>query len=307
MGLPDIAQIYGDFTYFMELNHLKYFYTVAREGSFTRASKILRIQQPTISKMVQLLEQQLDTVLFERHKRGVRLTDAGAEVLAICENIFSQVEAIREFSEQQSTECQGLLSFGMTDSIVVYLLPGIINGFLKKHPKVRPSIFAGSSNLISNEIREGRAEFGVFYTRPDKVDFEISEMLNIPFSLVIATQQAKSQTVKSRLIISRDIDYPKARPFPVLEMLNRNKVKADIFVTSNNLDSQKRMVMEGLGVALLPRFMVKQEITKGQLTELLPRKDFVYSLKLVTKHRKVLSRNALVFLEEFKSRMKSLV
>lgn len=291
----------------MELNHLKYFYTVAREGSFTRASKILRIQQPTISKMVQMLEQQLDTVLFERHKRGVRLTNGGAEIFAMCENIFSQVEAIREFSEQQSTECQGLLSFGMTDSVVVYLLPTILNGFLKKHPKVRPSIFAGSSNLIANEIREGRAEFGVFFTRVDKVDFEISEVINVPFSLVISTAHAKNHTVKSRLIISRDIDYPKARPFPVLEMLNRNKVKADIFIASNNLDSQRRMVMEGLGVALLPRFIVKHEISKGLLTELVPRKEFIYSLKLVTKHRKVLSRNALVFLEEFKARMKSLV
>lgn len=291
----------------MELNHLKYFYTVAREGSFTRASKILRIQQPTISKMVQTLEQQLDTVLFERHKRGIRLTNAGAEVLAICENIFTQVDAIREFSEQQSTECHGLLSFGMTDSVIVYLLPEILNGFLKKHPKVRPSIFAGSSNLIANEIREGRAEFGVFFTRPDKVDFEISEVVNVPFSLVVATSQSKNPAVKSRLIISRDIDYPKARPFPVLEMLNRNKVKADIFITSNNLDSQKRMVMEGLGIALLPRFIVKNEIDKGHLTEMLPRKEFIYSLKLVTKHRKVLSRNAHVFLDEFKTKMKTLV
>ncbi len=291
----------------MELNHLKYFYTVAKEGSFTRASKILRIQQPTISKMVQMLELQLDTVLFERHKRGIRLTNSGSEIFSLCENIFAQVDAIREYSDQQSTECHGLLSFGMTDSVVVYLLPTIIHAFLKKHPKVRPSIFAGSSNLISNEIREGRAEFGVFFTRPDKVDFEISEVIDVPFSLVIASSQAKSQIVRSRLIISRDIDYPKARPFPVLEMLNRNKVKADIFVTSNNLDSQKRMVMEGLGVALLPRFIVKNEISKGQLTEILPRKDFDYSLKLVTKHRKALSRNALVFLDEFKNRMNALV
>jgi DNA-binding transcriptional LysR family regulator len=67
------------------------------------------------------------------------------------------------------------------------------------------------------------------------------------------------------------------------------------------------MVMEGLGVALLPRFIVKHEISKGQLTEILPRKDFDYSLKLVTKHRKALSRNALVFLDEFKTRINALV
>src|SRR5688572_30375323 len=135
----------------MELNHLKYFFAVAREGSFTRASKVMRIQQPTISKMVQALEQDLNLVLLERYKKGVRLTKAGGEIFRMCEDIFSRVEAIKTLSDSEHNECQGILSFGMTDSATSYVLPKILRGFLAQHPKVRPSVFAGSSNLITNE------------------------------------------------------------------------------------------------------------------------------------------------------------
>lgn len=285
----------------MELNHLRYFYTVAREGSFTRAAKILRIQQPTISKMVRHLEAQLSIILFERHKRGVTLTKGGAEIFRICESIFADVDQIRAISESENRECQGVLSFGMTDSASIHVLPPILRDFLKKHPKVRPSIFAGSSNLITNEIKESRIEFGVSFTRPDPEGLSITELTQVPFQLVIATSHAAGKDgLRSRYIISRDIDYPKARPFPALELLRRHRLKVETLITSNNLESQKMMVLQGLGVALLPSFMVKAELNRGTLTAMHPRKKFSYSLKLVTQSRRVLSRNALVFLEDFR-------
>ncbi len=286
----------------MELNHLKYFYVVAREGSFTRASKILRIQQPTISKIVRQLESNLDLTLFERHKRGVRVTKAGGDIFALCEGIFERVDSIQSLSHTETTECQGPLSFGMTDAATTHVLPKIMKGFLKQHPKVRPSIFAGSSNLIGNEIGEGRVEFGIFFTRPDRGDFHVSELIDVPWQLVTASQ-AKDPAGGQSVVISRDIDYPKARPFPVLEMLNKNNVKADVLLTSNNLDFQKRMVLQGLGIALLPRFMVKSELNRGTLSALHAKKSFSYSLKLVTRQRKLLSRNSLVFLDELKKRL----
>lgn len=291
----------------MELNHLKYFFVVAREGGFTRAAKVLRVQQPTISKMVRRLEEDLKLSLLERTRHGIQMTKAGADIMNMCEDIFSRIDAIQALSEVEKTECAGLLSFGMTDSVASYILPSILREFLKIHPKVRPSIFAGSSNLICSEIAEGRIEFGVSYTRPDRDDFRVENMAEVPFQLVVAATQQKNAALRQRFIISRDIDYPKARPFPVLEMLQRNRVKVDSLIASNNLDAQKQMVLQGLGVALLPRFMVKQEISRGSLVALYPKKNFVYTLKLITRIRKVLSRNAVVFLDEFRTHLSELL
>src|SRR4051812_32435962 len=101
----------------MQLNHLKYFYVVAREGGFTRAAKVLRVQQPAISKMVRMLEDDLGLVLLERYKRSVKPTKAGEEIFKRCEEIFRSVEDITTFSAREKSECQGPLNFGSSDSI----------------------------------------------------------------------------------------------------------------------------------------------------------------------------------------------
>ncbi len=293
----------------MELNHLKYFYTVAKEGSFTRASRVLRVQQPTLSKMVRLLEEELSLVLFDRHKKGVRLTPAGQEVFLNCEQIFNQVDEIRSRSSYLKSELGGPLAFGATDSVATYLIPSYLNEFLKLHPKVVPSIFSGSSNLVCEEIRSEKIDFGIFFTVPDQQGFEIKQLAVVPFHLVISSAHVQNKTTLQTLIISRDIDYPKRRLFPVMEMLKKNQVSLvenlKTAITCNNLDAQKEMAKQGLGVALLPEFMVLSSFQNGNLTAFLPKKKFSYSLNLVTRKGKVLSQNALRFLELVKQKVQT--
>ena len=289
----------------MELNHLKYFYHVVRERSFTRASRSLRVQQPTISKMVRGLEEELDQKLLERRRDGVEPTAAGSALYLICEDIFGRVEEIRNLSKRRAGHCEGPLGFGATDSIASYLVPGVLGRFLRKFPDVRPSLFAGSSNLICSEIHDGKIEFGLFFTVPDTSGFSVTELAEIPFDLVIATKEAQRKEVRQALILSRDIDYPKSRPFPVLEMLQRNQVVGETFISCNNLDSQKELVKQGLGVSLLPDFMVREGLERGSLTRLHARREFAYSLKLVTRKGKVLSQNAEGFLAMFRESLKA--
>jgi DNA-binding transcriptional LysR family regulator len=284
----------------MELNHLKYFYAVAKSGGFTSASEQLRIQQPTISKMVRALEQHLGMTLLERHKKGVRLTRAGVDVFNTCEEIFNKVDEIRLLSDQGKSECEGKLAFGVPGSVSSYLVPPVIREFLRENPKVQPSIHTGTSTLISNEIYDGRIEFGLFFDAREKSDFQVTELMEIPFKLVVASSHAKRLDAKPAFIIARKTDYTKTTPFPVLEMLNKNKINVETTISSNNLESQKGLVAEGLGVALLPAFMVQKEIDAGIFSVLHPKKKFSYSLKLITRKGKVLSRDATVFLEIFK-------
>jgi DNA-binding transcriptional LysR family regulator len=173
--------------------------------------------------------------------------------------------------------------------------------FLHDHPKVQAAIYTGTSALISNEIYDGRIEFGLFFDVLEKGDFQITELIEIPFLLVASSAQSKRPDPRLRFIIARKTDYTKATPFPVLEMLDRNGIRVDAFISSNNLESQKGLVREGLGVALLPAFMVQREMEDGTFTALYPRKKFSYFLKLVTRKGKVLSRDATAFLKIFKT------
>src|SRR5690242_19901377 len=92
-----------------ELGHLAHFYAVARHESFTRAAAALRIQQPSISRSVKLLEEALGVVLFERHPRKVALTAAGQRIFDASVRLFEEAENIGRIAEAERGECQGPL------------------------------------------------------------------------------------------------------------------------------------------------------------------------------------------------------
>src|SRR5256885_738849 len=133
----------------MELTHLKYFYEVAKQGSFTRASKSLRITQPSISKTIQQMEYTTGQRLLDRARRGgVSLTPAGKILYQSCEKIFLELEAMRIKIELESRECAGPVSIGASDNLCNHFLPKVLAKFCKDHPKVRVSLLSGSSSSI---------------------------------------------------------------------------------------------------------------------------------------------------------------
>jgi DNA-binding transcriptional LysR family regulator len=247
--------------------------------------------------MVKQLEDRLGVLLLERHKREVRLTKAGEAIFASCERIFDSVDEIVALTEREKSECHGPLAFGASDSVAAYLIPSLLKKYLKDHPRVYPSIFAGTSNLICKEILENRIEFGLFFTVPEEEGYSVRDLIQIPFLLVVAKMKQRELNLERSFIGSREIDYPKIRSFPVLEMLRRNGIQARIVISSNSLESHRRMVLEGLGISLLPRFMVEEDIRQGRLTVIYPKKQFFYPLRLVTRKGKVLSKNAETFLD----------
>ena len=102
---------------YMNLLHLQYFYMVAKEQGFTKASKALRIQQPAISRMVKLLEADLGLNLFEKIGRNVQLTKSGHEVFEYCKKIFGTVEELKNSIGQISGECSGPLMIAASEPI----------------------------------------------------------------------------------------------------------------------------------------------------------------------------------------------
>lgn len=284
----------------MELNHLKYFYQVVKSGGFTKASEILRVQQPTISKMVRHLEDELGMPLLERRKVGIRTTKLGAQVFEQCQEVFEKLEDIQNLAQSETQECHGPLAFGVTDSVCAYIMPRVLSPFQKDHPKVSPSIFSGTSNFICRELASGHAEFGLFFSIPDPNYFEFEEISSVPFELVGSPRVVENRDIRHSFIIAREVDYPRSRPYPVFQMLEKQHLKIHTKISVNNLDSQKELAKEGLGVAMLPRFMVKSSFQRKSLVPVYPNKKFSYSLKVAKKRGKILSKNATTFLDYFR-------
>ena len=154
----------------MNLLHLEYFYTVAKEGGYLRASEKLRIQQPAISRMVAQLEDYFGFKLFERLGRNVRLTEKGQEVFESCKRIFGEVEGLQMSLGKISGEAKGPLMIAASEAISSHLLPGVLSTFLPQRPKLYPNIFSGPASMLMKKMEEGDIELGLFFHTPDISD-----------------------------------------------------------------------------------------------------------------------------------------
>jgi len=277
----------------MNLLHLQYFYVVAKENGFTNASKALRIQQPAISRMVKMLEEDMGLKLFEKIGRNVQLTPQGTEVFEYCRKIFGTVDDLKHSLGQISGECKGPLKICASEPISSQFLPSIMSKFIKKYPKVYPSIFSGPASMLFEQIISGDIELGIFFHIPDLPEkLEIFEKKEIRFHLVVRKELRKNKATLESFIGSREIDDTSTRRFPTLERLRKDYPEAQIRISSNNLSAHKEMVLQGLGVSILPDFLVAKEIKAGTLADIYPKEEFKFQMKFIKRKTAVLSVSA---------------
>lgn len=282
----------------MNLLHLQYFYTVAKEGGFTQASKALRIQQPAISRMVKQLEEDFGFPLFERVGRNVQLTRQGMEVFENARKIFGEVENLKSSLGQIKGICQGPLVIAASDPLASVFIPEMMPKFLEKHPLVYPNIISGPASMLLNEIMSGKIELGIFFHVPDLPEkLEIFESHKIPYRLVIKKNLRKKKEIIESFIGSREIDDVSTRRFPTIERIKKDYPGVRIRISSNNLTSHKEFVLRGLGVAILPEFLVKNELKSGELADVFPGEKFEFSIKFIKRRTGILSLNASEFLK----------
>jgi DNA-binding transcriptional LysR family regulator len=284
----------------MNLLHLQYFYVVAKEGGFTRASQALGIRQPAISRMVGQLEGAFGFRLLERQGRTVRLTQRGHQVFERARTIFGEVEALQLSLGQISGECAGDLKFAAAEPIASFLVPLAVRDVRARHPKVYPQFVTGPASYALNGIRSGVFEFGLFLHVPDlPVGIVSVRRFSVPFFLVAKATERKNPRVLDSFIGSREIDDTTTRHFPTLDRWRKSRPDVDIRISTNNLSAHKALVMEGQGVAVLPGFMVHEELESGTFVDLMPAAKLVFEVEVLARETATSSINAKVFLEAF--------
>lgn len=283
----------------MNLLHLQYFYVVAKEQGFTKASKALKIQQPAISRMVKLLEEDLRLNLFEKVGRNVQLTKEGLEVFEHCKKIFTTVDDLKNSIGQISGDCSGPLMIAAAEPIASHYLPHVFKHYLSNYPKVYPNIFSGPASMLFEKITKGDLEIGLFFHIPELSDkLEIFATKNVRYHLVVKKEfKRKSETLES-FIGSREIDDTTTKKFPALERLRKDYPKALIKISSNNLTAHKEMVLLGLGTAILPDFLIHEELKSGTLIDVYNHEEFKFKLKFIKRKTGVLTLAAKMFLNE---------
>jgi len=282
----------------MNLLHLHYFYVVAKEQGFTNASKTLRIQQPSISRMVKLLENDLGVHLFEKVGRNVQLTTAGWQVFEHCKSIFGSVDDLKQSLGQIRETCKGPLLVGASEPIASHYIPKILSKYLQSYSLVHPNIYSGPASTLFQDLAKGILEVGMFFHTPDLPDnLETLALKEFRFHLVIRKDLKRKSEVVEKFIGSREIDDTSTKKFPTLDRLKKDYPNAKIKISSNNLTAHKEMVLEGLGVSILPYFLVARELKDGLLFDIYPEEQFKFKMKFIKRKTAILSRSAQEFVK----------
>jgi DNA-binding transcriptional LysR family regulator len=289
----------------MELNHLRYFYEVAKSGSFTAAARKLHISQSALSKAVALLEDAEGVQLLERSKKGVELTKIGREVYLKSEGIFQTLSDIQNACRGTKEVCEGRLQLGASDHITNYLLVKKVHEMQSKHPLVLSSIFAGTPHDIINAIISGEIEFGLFVTKVNTPSIHYDVVCQVPMAVVVhpkhlhdikGNSRARLKAVinKTGFIGSIKAQYQR---YPSQELVDVLGESPNIVFECNSQEAQKRFCLEGIGVAFLARFMVEDEIARGKLAEIELSEPMIFHTHVARQKGRPLSLSARTFID----------
>ena len=162
----------------MELRILQYFLMVAREKNITRAAKQLHMTQPTLSRQLMQLEDELGKPLFIRGKRKIELTDEGVLLRRRAEEILSLVNKTEQEITQSEEEMVGQIMIGTgIFSSSQTVLSQVIEEFHDEYPLVKFDIYVGNADLIKERVDKGLVDIGILL---EPVDISKYNHLRIP-------------------------------------------------------------------------------------------------------------------------------
>ena len=162
----------------MELRILQYFLMVAREKNITRAAKQLHMTQPTLSRQLMQLEDELGKPLFIRGKRKIELTDEGVLLRRRAEEILSLINKTEQEITQSEEEMVGQIMIGTgIFSSSQTVLSQVIEEFHDEYPLVKFDIYVGNADLIKERVDQGLVDIGILL---EPVDISKYNHLRIP-------------------------------------------------------------------------------------------------------------------------------
>ena len=239
----------------MEIRILRYFLTVAREESITRAAEVLHLSQPTLSRQLAQMEDELGVKLFERGTRKISLTNEGILLRRRAEEIVTLVDKTESELTEREDMIDGTITIGCGESLAVQTLPELIKSFHEKYPLVTYDIYTATADLVKEQMDKGLVDIGLLL---EPVNVENYEYIRLDVKdHNVALMRPDDSLAEKEFITPKDLaDKPVILP-------SRHSVKNEIaswfgdyyknlnvLFTSNLSTNGAIMVSKGLAYAL---------------------------------------------------------
>jgi len=160
----------------MEIRVLRYFLTVVREESITRAAEVLHITQPTLSRQLTQLEEEVGVKLFTRGTRKIALTNEGLLLRRRAEEITELVDKTEKELVVQEEQVEGCISIGCGELAAVETLPGLLTSFSQRYPLVTFDLFTANADQVKERMEVGTIDIGLLL---EPIDIDKYEFIRL--------------------------------------------------------------------------------------------------------------------------------
>ena len=287
----------------MDWDKLKIFYAVAEAGNFTKATYALNLSQSAISRQIQSLEQELKPQLFERHARGLSLTENGEYLFKTAREVISKLKDVESTLIDKKDKPSGKLTVTTFVSFGTTWLTPRIQEFMKLNPEMEIELVFDDKEL---DLSTRQADIGIWARRPKKLNYIQKKLIDIHYHIYGSTkyleQYGHPKTV-SELNKHKFISYGRGAPSPVfnpdwaLKLGIKDNKKRKPVMKVNSVYGLLLAVRSGVGLAALPDYIT---VSVPNIVKVLPQIEgpkteayFVYPESLKNTARIIAFRNFL--------------
>ncbi len=287
----------------MDWDKLKIFHVVAEAGSFTSATVILNLSQSAISRQIQSLEDDLKVKLFERHARGLTLTENGEYVYKTAHEVISKLKEVETSLGDQKNKPSGKLTITTVRSFGTHWLTPRIQEFMLLNPEIEVELIFDDKEL---DLSTRQADIGIFMRRPKKLNYIQRKLIDINYHIYGSSKYLEKHGMPKTindLNKHKFISFGKGAPSPVynpdwaLKIGMNDNGKRKTMMKVNSVMGLLLAVESGVGLAALPDYLV---IQSTNLIKVLPKVEgpiteahFVYPQSLKNVARVQAFRNFL--------------
>lgn len=244
----------------MNLQQLEYILAVDKQRHFAKAAESVFITQPTLSMMIQKLEEELGVKIFDRKRHPVQPTEEGKAIIERARQILSEVTLLKEHTKSRKHEVSGEVRIGIIPTLAPYLLPLFLDSVLTKYPLLKLKIKELVTGEIISKLNSGEIDIGIMATPVHESALKEHPVFYEEF--LAYTSQAEP-LAKKKFILPKDIDLSKLwlleeghclrdQIYNLCELKKKDVASDRLHYQAGSLETLKNLVDTNRGITILP-------------------------------------------------------
>ncbi|MGJ3701190.1 LysR family transcriptional regulator [Variovorax sp. AFSI2.2] len=254
----------------MDFKQLRALVTVAETGNVTRASALLNIVQPAVSRQLRMLEEDVGAELFDRKRHGMELTEAGKTLVEYARRVLGELDRARAEIRPTKGAIGGIVCVGLLPSTCDLLSSALITAVAQSYPGIRVRIAMGYAGTLQTWLEAGEIDAALLYDPMPTPTIRVKPLLEEGLWVIglPSSRLRKNKPMPLSQLAGRPLVLPSA-PHGLRTLVDHAAtligLQLNVVAETNAMSVQKSLVLGGHGLTILPTIAVADDLSRGQL------------------------------------------